>query len=295
MTSSNLPFSADPLLGIANLSNTALPLNRKERYFTGTVLPMLVCAHEFAHFSRLTVLAGLGEVHVDARPLQTNVQFFTEYGFAESIVGDAKSHFSDAPTTRDTPDVLIYIAGPRAMLLAIEAKMYDNPYKAELEEQLRAQDVILRYLQRKLGIATNHVAHVALLPQKLATKIGELSVRTITWEQVLEAYSDVAPAYFVETLRLALERYEQLASRILYGANAQFKLCGEIIVDKYRAGELENSWMGRRNGLIGDELQNDINTGTWRTFMYECSSIPVDNRNWFRVKEFVERFQLDKS
>jgi hypothetical protein len=231
---------------------------------------------------------------VDARPLQTNVQFFTEYGFVESLVGDAKNRFSDPPTTRDTPDVLIYIAGPPPMLLAIEAKMFDRPSKAELDEQLRAQAAIVTYLQQKLGIASEHVAHVALLPQKLADRVGAVAVPTVTWEQVLEVYVDVAPAYFVETLRLALDRYGDLVSRTQYGANAEFKLRGEVIVQKYRSGELEMAWMGRRNGLTGEEVQNDVKSGAWRAFSYECSSTPVDNRNWFRIEEFVNRIDVDK-
>ena len=170
----------EPAFGIANLADTALPFNRKERYLTGTVLPMLVCAHDFAYLGRLTALAGLGSVIVDASAQRTNVQFFTEYGFAESLIGHAEKRFPDAPTARDTPDVLIYIGGPPRMLLAIEAKMYDRPSATDLEDQLQAQAVIVAYLRKKLGIALPNVAHVALLPQKLAKRVGQLSVRTIT-------------------------------------------------------------------------------------------------------------------
>jgi hypothetical protein len=35
---------------------TGLPLNRKERYYTGTVLPLIICADDFAPFHRLTDL-----------------------------------------------------------------------------------------------------------------------------------------------------------------------------------------------------------------------------------------------
>ena len=105
------------------LADTGLPFNQKERFFTGTVLPMLVCADNFAHFGRLTQLMGLGQIAVDARPGSANVQFFTEYIFAESVIGDAKARFPDAPTSKDTPDVMIYIACPRRALIAIEAKM----------------------------------------------------------------------------------------------------------------------------------------------------------------------------
>jgi hypothetical protein len=51
-----------------------------------------------------------GQINVDARPSSANVQFFTEYRFAESFIGDAKSRFPGVPTRKDTPDVLIYVA-----------------------------------------------------------------------------------------------------------------------------------------------------------------------------------------
>ncbi|XXT25320.1 hypothetical protein WME94_27705 [Sorangium sp. So ce429] len=87
-------------MSIAHLADTGLPFNRKERYFTGTVLPMLVCADNFARFGRLTELVGLDQVDVDARPTSADVQFFTEYSFVESVVGEAKARFPGAPVKK---------------------------------------------------------------------------------------------------------------------------------------------------------------------------------------------------
>ncbi|MDI1430193.1 hypothetical protein [Polyangium sorediatum] len=281
-------------MSIETLADTGLPFNRKERYFTGTVLPMLVCAHDFAHFGRLTELAGLGRVEVDGSPRRANIQFFTEYGFVESLLGEeAERRFPDAPTTRDTPDVLVYVNGPRRVLLAIEAKMYDQPSAADLEEQLRAQAGIVAYLRDKLGVAQENVAHVALLPEGLARRVGGLSVRTITWETLLDVYADVGAPYFVEVLRVALARYPALLAKreMVFGANAEARWTGEEIVRQYQAGTLTHPWMGRRNGLAGAELREDITSGAWRTVRYECSSKGVDNRNWFAVAEFVAKVQ----
>ncbi|MGK4008506.1 hypothetical protein WMF31_38205 [Sorangium sp. So ce1036] len=277
-------------MSIAHLADTGLPLNRKERFFTGTVLPMLVCADDFAHFGRLTELVGLGRVTVDARPDSANVQFFTEYGFAESLVGETTGRFPGAPTAKDTPDVLIYIAGPTRALLAIEAKMYDRPTTAELNEQLAAQAALVRYLAGRLDVDAARIAHVALLPAALAREIVALSVPTVTWEQIMETYADVAPRYFVEVLRVALARYERLVSpRRTSGANAEMKLAGAEIYERHRAGSLATPWMGRQGGLNGAELARDIASGTWRAQRYECSSKPVHNPNWFSVDEFVTR------
>jgi hypothetical protein len=149
-------------MSIAHLADTGLPFNRKERFFTGTVLPMLVCADDFTHFGRLTELVRLGRIDVDARPSSANVQFFTEYSFAESVIGEAKARFPGAPTRKDTPDVMIYIAGPPRALIAIEAKMYDRPTKTELNEQLSAQAALVRYIAERLDVQAASLAHVAL-------------------------------------------------------------------------------------------------------------------------------------
>jgi hypothetical protein len=277
-------------MSIAHLADTGLPFNRKERYFTGTVLPMLVCADNFAHFGCLTELVGLGRIEVDARPSSANVQFFTEYSFVESVVGEAKARFPAAPTRKHTPDVLIYVAGPRRALIAIEAKMYDRPTTAEMNEQLAAQAGLVRYIAGQLDVATAGVAHVALLPAALASELGKLAVATVTWERLLEMYADVAPPYFIEVLRVALARHEQLASpRPTWGANAEIKVTGAEIYERHHAGSLATPWMGRKGGMNGAELAKDIASGTWRGQLYECSSKLVQNTNWFTVADFVAR------
>ena len=203
-------------MSLAHLADTGLPFNRKERFFTGTVLPMLVCAGDFAHFGRFTELLGLGRIEVDARPASANVQFFTEYGFAESGFGDAAvARFPDAPARKDTPDVLIYVAGPRRALIAIEAKMFDRPSARELDEQLGAQAALVRYIAGRLDVEAARVAHVALLPAALAGAVGALAVPTVTWEQVMAAYADVAPAQYGE----------RAAQRAAWGENARGR-CG---------------------------------------------------------------------
>jgi len=281
-------------MSITKLADTGLPFNRKERYFTGTVLPMIVCAENFAHFHRLTELAGLGPITVDPRPGSANVQFFTEYGFAESVVGSVKERFSSAPTTRDTPDVMIYIAGPRPAMLALEAKMYDRPSTADLQAQLSAQAALVSYLADRLGVEAPRIAHRALLPARFVSTLGPILVPIITWEQILETFADVAPPYFLEVLRLALTRYDELAAPKTFNfeANAEFKLPGSEIRRRYAEGTLTTAWMGRRGGFNGPELANDIATGKWLTYRYECSSKPVHNANWFPIAEFIARVDV---
>lgn len=64
-----------------------LPLNRKERYYTGTVLPMIIAADDCAHLSRFLRLCGFDDApKADelARGAE-DLQFFTEYSLVESV------------------------------------------------------------------------------------------------------------------------------------------------------------------------------------------------------------------
>lgn len=112
-------------MSLQDLLNTALPMNRKERFFTGTVLPMVVCAGNFAHFDRFLKLVGAPDLPVIADPDSANVQLFTEYGFAESLMAAAR--FPTVPVGRDTPDFVVLIRGKLSALIAVEAKIVLPP------------------------------------------------------------------------------------------------------------------------------------------------------------------------
>jgi hypothetical protein len=78
-----------------DLLDSTLPLNRKERYYTGTVLPALLCADSMAHLARLgrPELLDIGDLTVRADPEDCTVLFFTEYSLIESAVGEAAHRF----------------------------------------------------------------------------------------------------------------------------------------------------------------------------------------------------------
>src|SRR4051812_14560041 len=100
------------MLSLEKLLNQELPLNRKERFFTGTVFPMIVCRNNFEHFSIFLEMIGCSEaLPVISDPAATNILFFTEYSLVESIVGLTRSRFDDSPKIKDTPDVMILIQG----------------------------------------------------------------------------------------------------------------------------------------------------------------------------------------
>ena len=301
-------------MGLHELFDEGLPMNRKERFFTGTVLPMLVCGDGFVHVGRFLEMLGVRDVEVDATPDSATIQFFTEYSFWESRFSKPdRDRFDEAADmAKDTPDVLIFISAPRRMLVGIEAKMYHRPTKQGLEHQLGRQwQLLAGYLADALDVDPADVHLSALLPQSLVDKVGPLAVAvgdadphelpTITWEDVLHEYQG-ADSYWVAVLREALQRYPNLKSRdaeecgrVEYGQNADAKLSGLEIVTLEKAGGLVHRWVGRQGGDSGDLLQADRSSGKWRGHMYECriEAPPPGNPNWFPVEAFVSMMDPD--
>ena len=80
-------------MSFAELCNRMLPLNRKERYYTATVLPGIICTENFKYFGRFLKLLNLGSARFDVAD-NVNIQFFTEYGLAEALVDKVRSQAS---------------------------------------------------------------------------------------------------------------------------------------------------------------------------------------------------------
>lgn len=273
------------------LARTLLPFNRKERYFTGTVLPSVVCADNLRHlhhFFRLLTTRPLPVVEPD--PAKTNLQFFTEYNFVEALVSAPPGRFPEAPTSRDTPDLVCLLGGGPNVLIAVEAKMYDRPSRADLLAQFEAQERILSYLGEHLPAT---VVHTMLLPEQLARRVAlPDSVTVVTWERLADTFRPLlGPShYFLAALDYALEHYESLMSKSggSAGQNADGWLAGEEILARINRRDPQVLQIGRIRGASGPEFLEDIRSGRWRTLQYEVSGAATPaNRNWFSAEEFV--------
>jgi len=265
-------------------------MNRKERFFTGTVFPMLTCCNDMAHLGRLLARLGIEDVEIDGRPGSTNIQLFTEYGFKESVVGAASERFNTTSLSRETPDIVLHVAEPQARLVLIEAKMYDRPGATDLLAQIEGQKIIGAAMAEGLNIETTDVIYAALLPHRLAVEIGPIGdTKVITWEHLRELYLDVAPAYWLEVLNDALLDYESLVGApVTFGANADATLTGQAVYDGFKSGGLAYLTMGRQGGIAGPGLAADIASNAWKQRAYECRTAPEPvNANWFSVAAFV--------
>ncbi len=268
-----------------------LPLNRKERYYTGTVLPMIVASDGAAHLHRFLRLCGLdvGRFGDHGRDGRQRLQFFTEYSFVESRFSEADvRRFPNAPSDNDTPDVVLL---GEDWLLAVEAKMFHAPSVAALNAQVARQKVIVDYLAATLRLPPDRVRHVLLLPGGLSA--DGAAVPVVTWESVLREYRTVGPAYWVAVLDGALARYRDLVARGLsFGENRDGLLAGEAILQGHQDRSLRFACMGRQGGLHGAALAQDLADGTWRTRKYEVRYEPLAARNWFAITDFVARLPL---
>jgi hypothetical protein len=276
--------------GLNSLFSTRLPINRKERYYTGTVLPAIVGQDNFKHFDRFLRLLKIESVSLRTNTDCTNFQFFTEYGFVESIFGEGTlARFVGAPSKRDTPDIVILIEGEHPVLVAIEAKMFDRVSHRGLVAQMARQKLILDYLARIWpGL---QVVHTALLPACLRCELQLTSPLVITWEDIIEAYSDLSPgSYMLGVLQCALEQYETLRSTApSFRDNADAKVSGNGILFMFESGTLPFRTMGRQGGLSGSLLASDLRHERWKTRIYEVSANPEPaNSNWFTIEQFVE-------
>jgi len=283
-------------MSLEALFDHKLPINRKERYYTGTVLPAIVCQNNFQHFSRFLELLGLKGLSFNAIPASADIQFFTEYGFAESVFGAATlARFANAPIERDTPDILIFIGGTTPHLIAIEAKMFDRVTAAELNAQMNRQAVILDYIKNRF--AGIEVRHVALLPAKLQAQIGVLAKPVITWEQLIASYEGLpGAAYFVEILDIALGKHESLKAVSTPGINSHGKMSGEAIWLSYTSDNCLFGTVGRSGGINGALFQSDLKSQAWRTQVYEVSKKPIPvNQNWFSISDFIRLLLVAES
>lgn len=276
--------------GLQALLDRGLPLNRKETFFTATILPMIVCRERFSHFSRfVSLIPGAPTVDFDGSPTSTNIEFFTEYSFVESVRELSRSRFVDIPVSKQKPDVVALVTGTQPFLLAVEAKMYNATTKASLAKQMTEQRPMLECIAQGLGIES--VVHVALLPEKLRSRIEPFAFPIITWEQICDEFEPVVgDDYFIAMLRSALNSYDELAAvPTQFGLNCEQYVSGQEIYDAFKSGDIAWTMMGRKwGGIRGKPLKDDIATGDWRDWPYEVHSRKAPSTgNWFPIADWV--------
>lgn len=251
-----------------------LPLNRKERFYTGTVLPLVIAADGFAYLDRFLALCGITDVVTSPqRDGTAPCQLITEYNFTESLTGATDGRWQPKTRSGDTPDVVLVA---QDFLIAVEAKLFDRPTRAELELQIARQRELVDEWADVLAINNDRVRHIALLPDQFAREVGAVAgADIITWQRIAEAYRVVGPAYWVGVLDFACSSWSKLASKPrTFGQNADARLTGEAVVALVDQEIVEYGYVGRIGDATGT-VRVDAATGAWRTRLYEVRRDPL--------------------
>ncbi|GAB1348597.1 hypothetical protein MASR1M107_08090 [Ignavibacteriales bacterium] len=275
-----------------------LPLNRKEKFYTATVLPQIICSDNFRNFRLfLELIPNIpSKLVVLPDAVTNNILFLTEYSLKESLVEDHhKSVFSGNYETKDTPDLVILITEPSPVLIVIEAKMFSSAASSDINQQLGKQKWVVNELAKVHEIPADRIFHLALIPQQMVPNKSSITEDVIYWEEVVQIYEEKLKGnYFLETLRIALRKYNLLKSQsgaggLTYRKNMDEMIPGSTIVKLYENGK--RFVVGRSGGLNGDKFRADIASGGWKTFEYEVkhdTETPM-NRNWFTSGDFYDR------
>jgi hypothetical protein len=248
-----------------------LPLNRKERFYTGTVLPALLFHHGLSNFFRfLKSITGF-PAEINEATTGENFLFYTEYNLRESAGG--RSVGAVIPTsTNETPDLIIEIIKPRRVFVIVEAKMFSNIQSHELTEQIRRQkEIVSDVLREKYSLSSEDFYHVALLPK--GSDIEEnREYKVVYWEFFLSnEVMRLTDNMFYNYLRYALDNYDQLKSKArAIATTVEFYMKGAQLYELDK--DDKDFWVGRKKGEF--QIIEDIKTGKWRTHSY-CIPLPI--------------------
>jgi hypothetical protein len=277
-----------------------LPLNRKERFYTGTVLPGIICSDSLQAFFRLL---GWHDVVGALAPDSTNVQIFSEYDLRDAIRGDPRSPWKhllvqmdgEPLLSGDTPDLVVLVERPKPLIVAIEAKLFSSDTAKDVVGQIdRQRRYVVDHL--KTIVADCQTLQVALVPSSLGARVGALigdsqACRTLTWEAVLKAYADKpAASYWVALLRYALSREADLRAKGgRTGDQADTRLTAAQILAEHGTLGSRIKYVGA-GGRTWPLLQKDIvqTGGTRYRFAVRFRSDPPRGGNYVAVQEFVE-------
>ncbi len=261
----------------------ALPMNRKETFYTATVLPSLLFHNGLSNLYRFLESTPGFPKEVNEKTTGDRFLFYTEYNLKQSA-GKRNVGVEILAETNDTPDVVIHILHPAELFVVIEAKMFQRLTQQVLNAQMRAQkEAVIDRLEERYS--PDHIFHVALLPSKLGFRHTD-DYTVVDWEFFLGNRSlDVRGNYFYPYLKFALRNYKALRSK----ASVIHRIPGSAI---YNEGNPDrNLWVGRSGGR--DVIEEDLRSGRWKRLLYAVSSgegPPKGGRkgNWLTSEEFAE-------
>ena len=277
-----------------NILKTELPLNRKERFYTGTVLPALLFHNGLSNFYRFLRAIKNFPDDVNEGTTGDNFLFYTEYNLKEAS-GDRNIGRRISTDRKDTPDIIIEILKPeiikpKRIFIIIEAKMFDKVSETKLIGQISDQrKAVIEPLKRTFQLEESQIFHIALVPGMSGLKLkGVEDFQIINWELFIDNEElDVESNYFYNYLKYALDKYQHHVSKHGPPSTVKFKRTGQEI---YENGKNNGIWWvgieGGENAII-----KDIKSIDWGNKKYNVNTVkPLAGRkgNWITSKKFAE-------
>ena len=197
-----------------SLFENYLPINRKERFYTGTVFSQIVCADNFKHFDKFISLINGFPQNVKAKfQGDINIHLTTEYSLNESVGGVNKRNFVQVPKSKETPDIIILFTSPHTVLISIEAKMFNKTSFNRLQQQIWQQEKAIESITQTLSINDNNIFRIGLVPAKMIPKNKNDFFQLLHWEEIIDVYREViSENYFYKILEFAISNYDSLVS-----------------------------------------------------------------------------------
>ena len=269
-----------------------LPINRKERFYTATILHSILFHNGSANLFRfLREIEGF-PIDINRANTDDNFLFYTEYNLKESA-GKKSVGAGIYTATGDTPDAIIEILKPQKALVVIEGKMFAKPTQNDFRKQMRAQrHAIIDILKSEYGLDNAEIFHIALTPKRLGLTTIPGEYQIINWEFFLDNEEIALQGnYFSNFLRFALEHYDQLVSdQSGIASTVEDQKRGIQIYEMFKEGiSREEFWLGRKGGKL--TIEEDVKNGTWRDRLYSTNTQkPLDGQkgNWINSGEFAQ-------
>lgn len=282
-----------------------VPINRKEKYYTATVLPMIVCKDGIKSVSNIFELAKFDVGDIFAKVDYEDIIFYTEYNLKDSCVGCLDGSFGnslDGVGRFSVPDVLVGVkAKKKIYLLAVEAKMFQKTSFQELENQLKTQmDTTItpfaKCLERYCGPSVKVVVkQCALLPEQMIEFnsrrcLEKPGFETISWQDILSIYSKNVSSYFYRMLQKALQEYDSKVSRKSLDITVS-KMSGNEFFVKFNEEAFPYQFAGIGGGINGKRFKDLLRDGSWKDLKFSFSNERSSHWNWSEAKKFISKIK----
>lgn len=203
--------------GVMNDMFDALPLNRKERYWTSCVFPNIVCGDRFSRLAKLLNLIGVPAKFIRSEYSNSDILFYTEYSLKESALGWDEI----LPLRRDTPDIVILLKADdgQKFLVVIEAKMFDFVVAGDLKNQNARQKPVINAIAAHNEMNAGSHVHAALVYRKTPEIMRAISgpgEKVISWKDIVDFYEELAGNYFYEILKVAVANPQLITTKEAY-------------------------------------------------------------------------------